>query len=94
MLRFEWDASKAERNLEKHGVSFEIASLVFENPLAVIFPDTEHSDFEPREILLGYTKKSILLLISFTEPELGVVRIISAREATKKEEIIYVQHLG
>ena len=58
MLRFEWDANKAERNLEKHGVSFEIASFVFENPLAVIFPDTEYSAFEPREILLGHKKKA------------------------------------
>jgi uncharacterized DUF497 family protein len=54
----------------------------------------EHSDFEVREILLGHTKNGILLLVSFTEHELGVVRIISARLATKGEEVMYVKHLG
>jgi uncharacterized DUF497 family protein len=53
----------------------------------------EHSDFETREILLGHTKNGILLLVSFTEYELGIVRIISARLATKREEVMYVKHL-
>ncbi len=93
MRRFEWDDGKAQSNLEKHGVGFEEASLVFDNPVAVIFPDDAHSDFETREILLGHTKNGILLLVSFVERELGVVRIISARVATKKEEVMYVEHL-
>ncbi len=94
MPRFEWDENKAQSNFKKHGIGFEEASLVFENPLAVIFFDMEHSDFETREILLGHTKNGILLLVSFTENELGVVRIISARLATKREEVMYVKHLG
>ncbi len=93
MIRFEWDANKAERNLEKHGVAFEEASLVFDNPLAVIFPDVQHSDLETREILVGHAKNGLLLLVSFVERELGVIRIISARVATKKEEVMYVEHL-
>jgi hypothetical protein len=61
MPRFEWDEVKAQSNFKKHGIGFEEASLVFENPLAVIFSDMEHSDFEAREILLGHTKNGILL---------------------------------
>jgi uncharacterized protein len=60
MPRFEWDEIKAQSNLNKHGIRFEEASLLFENPLAVIFSDMEHSDFEAREILLGHTKNGIL----------------------------------
>lgn len=94
MLRFEWDELKAQSNFKKHGVGFKEASLVFENSLAVIFSDMEHSDFETREILVGHTKNGILLLVSFTEHEPGLIRIISARLATKREEAMYVKHLG
>jgi uncharacterized protein len=94
MPHFEWDENKAQSNLKKHGIGFEEASLVFDNPLAVIFLDDQHSDFETREILMGHTKNGVLLLVSFVERELGIVRIISARVATKKEEVMYVEHLG
>ncbi len=93
MPRFEWDEVKAQSNFKKHGVGFKEASLVFENPLAVIFSDSEHSDFETREILVGHTKNGILSLVGFTELEPGIIRIISARMVTKREEVMYVKHL-
>lgn len=66
-MQFEWDQSKAANNLEKHGVSFEEAKTVFDNPLAVIFDDEVHSTDERREIVIGHSRQNWLLLIAFTE---------------------------
>jgi uncharacterized protein len=82
-MEFEWDPGKAATNLHKHGVSFTEASSVFADPLASIFPDTEHSDSESREILVGYSERGRLLIVSFTERPPNV-RIISARVATPR----------
>ena len=54
-LQFEWEEDKAALNIRKHGVSFDEASTVFVDPLAVIFDDEEHSDDEMREIVIGHT---------------------------------------
>jgi uncharacterized protein len=86
--KFEWDVAKATSNLLKHGISFEEASTVFANPLALIFDDQEHSDEEKREIIIGHTSTAVLLVISFTARESGI-RIISARKATKIERNDY-----
>ncbi|ALF54936.1 hypothetical protein ACX27_22290 [Nostoc piscinale CENA21] len=84
-MEFEWDESKAATNLKKHGVSFEEAKTVFDNPLAVIFNDQTHSSInEQREIIIGHSRQNRLLLISFTERS-NNIRIISARLATRKE---------
>ena len=83
-LKFEWDRDKAEANFEKHGVSFEHAASVFADPLAALFLDEGHSGKEVREILIGNSTQGRLLLISFTERG-GAIRIISARQATKRE---------
>jgi len=85
-LSFEWDARKAAANLRKHGVSFEEASTAFGDPLAAIFDDEEHSDREMREIMVGHSYGKRLLIVSFVEMP-GVIRIISARKATKRERI-------
>ena len=85
-LSFEWDARKAAANLRKHGVSFEEASTAFGDPLAAIFDDEEHSDREMREIMVGHSYGKRLLIVSFVEKP-GVIRIISARKATKRERI-------
>ncbi|WP_334312262.1 BrnT family toxin [Oscillatoria sp. CS-180] len=66
-MKFEWDQPKAASNLQKHGVSFEEAKTVFDNPLAVIFDDETHSVDEQREIIIGYSRQNRLLLIAFTE---------------------------
>lgn len=90
-MKFEWDQSKAASNLNKHGVSFEEAKTVFDNPLAVIFDDEVHSVDEQREIMIGHSRQNRLLLIAFTERS-GNVRIISARLATRNEREDYEQN--
>ena len=93
MLQFEWDRRKAESNRRKHRVTFEDAVTVFDSPLARIFDDEEHSTAqEQREIVIGTSAKNRVLLVSFTERQPSVVRIISARRATKKERIDYEEN--
>jgi len=87
-LEFEWDKAKAAANLKKHRVTFEEASTVFADPLAAIFDDDAHSEEERREIMVGNSASNRLLLVSFTE-RAGAVRIISARQATKRERRDY-----
>ncbi len=88
-LRFEWDEDKAASNFLKHGVTFEEACTVFADPLAVIFEDEEHSVEETREILIGHSGMNHLVLVSFTERGEDLVRIISARKASKREKKDY-----
>jgi len=83
-MKFEWDESKKISNLEKHGISFEEAKTIFDNPLAVIFDDPLHSIGEIREIIIGHSSQNQLLIVAFTE-RAGVIRLISARLATRKE---------
>jgi len=82
--QFEWDKNKAASNQSKHQVSFEEAVSVFRDPLACIFDDLWHSQGEAREILIGHSANNRLLLVRFVERQ-GAIRIISARQATKKE---------
>ena len=91
MLRFEWDKRKAARNLKKHGVTFDEASTLFSNPLACIFDDEDHSSYEPREIIVGHSVIDRPLVVSFIEKHDGVIRIISARLATRREKEDYEQ---
>ncbi len=91
-LEFEWDPTKAEENRRKHGVTFEEAATVFGDPLARIFDDPEHSSDEPREIIVGYSERQRLLLVSFTERP-PKVRIISARPATRGERERHEQNV-
>jgi uncharacterized DUF497 family protein len=84
----EWDPVKAQTNLKKHQVSFEEASTVFDDPLFITFLDVEHSFEEERYITLGLSKAKRLLLIAHTERD-EVIRIISARKATKNERRFY-----
>jgi uncharacterized protein len=87
-MDFEWDESKAASNLKKHGVSFTEAKTVFANPLAVVLDDEAHSIGEKREIIIGHSQCNQLLLVSFTE-RYTVIRIISARLATRREREDY-----
>jgi uncharacterized DUF497 family protein len=87
---FEWDEDKATANARKHGVTFEEASTVFADPLAAIFSDAAHSYDESREIMVGESQEGRLLIISFTERD-DAIRIISAREATRRERRDYEQ---
>ena len=90
-LQFEWDGDKAASNVRKHSVTFDEASTVFADPLAVIFDDEEHSLDEIREIIIGHSILARLLLVSFTERGKDIVRIISARKAMKRERRDYEQ---
>ena len=92
-LVFEWDAQKAKRNARKHGITFDEGATVFDDALASIFPDEDHSSAEEREILAGYSVLNRLLLVSFTERATGRVRIISARKATAPERNKHEKHL-
>ena len=90
MIRFDWDPLKATVNLKKHGVSFEEARSVFYDEHAVQFFDDEHSTVEDRFLLLGLSSKGRLLLACQCEREAGnLIRIISARRATKRESTFY-----
>jgi hypothetical protein len=93
-VRFEWDPRKAASNIRKHGVSFEEASTVFDDPLAVIFDDIDHSDTEPREIIIGQSVLQRLLLVHFTERIRDLIRIFSARQATPRETKDYEENTG
>jgi uncharacterized DUF497 family protein len=88
---FEWDAKKANENLKKHGVAFEEALTVFADPLARIFDDPDHSEDEPRELIIGHSANQRLLIVSFTERE-PRTRIIGARQATAHERRDYEQN--
>jgi hypothetical protein len=93
-LRFEWDPKKATQNARKHKVRFEEAQTVFEDEMALIFPDETHSETEDREIIIGRSRVSRLLLVCFVERRKNVVRIISARRATENERNDYERHTG
>lgn len=87
---FEWDENKAATNLVKHGVSFDEAKTVFNDPLYVDFYDPKHSDDEHRYIVIGMSAQNRLLLVAYTERG-DAVRLISAREATRVERRAYEQ---
>lgn len=92
MVRFGWDEIKERSNRRKHGISFEEASTVFDDPLAAIFDDERHSLGERREILIGYSRQDRLLLVCFTERD-EEIRIFSARPATRQEQKDYEESL-
>ena len=90
MIKFEWDSAKATANIKKHGVSFEEAQSAFYDEFAIQFFDDDHSSDEERFLLLGMSTGSRLLLVAHCEREAGrVIRIISARKATKRESAFY-----
>ena len=84
-MRFEWNPEKAASNIRKHGISFDEAVTVFKDPLAFIFDDTTHSEYEHREIIIGTSTVRRMILVCFVERLESVVRIISARPATRQE---------
>jgi uncharacterized DUF497 family protein len=91
-LVYEWDHSKAGANYRKHGVRFDEAVTVFNDPLAAVFADEDHSVSEAREVIVGYSLRRRLLIVSFTERENQRVRVISARLATRRETQAHENH--
>jgi uncharacterized protein len=90
---FSWDARKALSNLKKHGVSFEEAATVFGDPEALDWDDPEHSSAEIRFKRLGASVTGRILIVSYTPRRMKdakeIIRIISARQATRKERQAY-----
>ena len=90
MISFEWDSSKAKSNLKKHGVSFEEAQSVFYDEYALQFYDDSNSELEDRFLMLGLSNQARLLLVCHCERDEGeIIRIISARKATRNESKFY-----
>lgn len=87
---FEWDVDKANRNLEKHNVSFEEAATVFDDPMYITLIDDEYSIDEERYITIGLSSHGRLLMLAHADRQ-DRTRIISARRATKKEERFYAE---
>lgn len=92
MYIFEWDENKNRINQKKHGISFAEASSVFYDESAILFDDPEHSEQEDRFLLLGMSSAANICIVChyYRESE-TVIRIISARQATKKEADRYVR---
>lgn len=88
MMEFEWDERKAATNLKKHGVSFHEAGTVFGDPMAITFPDPDHSVTEQRFVTFGLSQSDRLLVVAHTDRG-RTIRIISARLMTRHERKIY-----
>lgn len=90
MLRFEWDPAKAAANRRKHGDSFEDAQTAFSDERARVLDDPDHSAEEERFVLLGLSSSLRMLVVAHCYRSAGaIIRIISARRATKAEERSY-----
>lgn len=87
-MEFEWDKRKAVANAKKHGISFQEATTVFGDPLAITFPNPDHSENEHRYLTFGLSQSDRLLVVAHTGRGKNV-RIISARLMTKYERKIY-----
>ena len=86
---YEWDPEKAAENEGKHGLSFKEAAEVFLDPLALTFDDPSHSNDERRFITIGMTTKQRVVFVSHADGNNDRIRIISARETTRRERNDY-----
>jgi len=90
---FEWDDEKNLRNQRKHGLSFDEARRLFESGVDYLeIFDVEHSESEDRFIAIGPIDRRLVVVI-YTEPEEGVIRIIGARTANNREQTLYRSHM-
>jgi uncharacterized DUF497 family protein len=87
-MKFEWDSQKAKTNIRKHKVSFKEATTALSDPMAATGIDPDHSIDEFRYITFGVSIRGRLLVVAHTERG-EVIRIISARRATRGERKIY-----
>lgn len=90
-MKLEWDEAKNERNIEKHGLDFSDAKDIFRAPMLTA-PDTRFDYDEDRFVGIGFLK-SIVVVVIFTEPQAGTIRIISLRKAVKRERVRYERAL-
>ena len=98
-MHFEWDERKSRANQRKHGVSFEEASEVFGDPLHLSWLDERFSAFEERWVTIGQTENGLTLTVANLffdtsgEGHEGIVRLISARKATPREQRQYEESI-
>lgn len=92
-MRFEWDPSKNAANVRRHGLGFDEACRLFESGVDYleIFDDA-HSSEEDRFLAIGPVARGVVVVV-YTEVHDDVLRIISARRATRRERELYRQHL-
>lgn len=88
-MNFEWDAEKAQTNVEKHGVRFEVAAAVFLDPSRITATDDRFDYGEERLVTLGRTHDGILVVVTTERDHGQTIRIISARKANKRERSKY-----
>ena len=89
-IQFEWDSNKAQSNKKKHGITFEEASTIFGDSLSVTILDPTHSIGEDRFVTIGTSANGRLIVVVHTERD-DIIRIISARNATRNERRQYEQ---
>lgn len=91
-IAFTWDSNKNTSNIDKHGISFEEARSIFLDQNAIEYYDSDHSAGEDRFLMLGLSYNARIVLVSYAvqkENDKLIIRIISARKATKKEQTNY-----
>ena len=86
---FTWDPKKEATNRKKHGLDFREGATVLDDPLSTTFPDLDHSELEQRYVTIGMSARRRILVVAHTEEENDVIRIISARRATRRERSFY-----
>jgi len=91
-VRFEWDDAKNQKNIIKHGIDFLQASTVFDDLNAVVMEDASLQYGEARYQIIGSADPVGIIFVVFAEREGDIIRLISARKATKQEKRIYQQH--
>lgn len=90
---FEWDKNKNRINQKKHGISFEEAETVFYDGNALLFDDPDHSYSEDRFLIIGMAGNERICIVSHCyRQDDRIIRIISARRATKSEQSVYIEN--
>jgi len=84
-MKFDWDAGKAQKNLEKHGITFELATLAFFDPNAAVVEDSRHDCGEDRFVIFGRIADRLYAVVDTKNETSGSTRIISARKARRRE---------
>ncbi len=94
-FQFEWDAVKAEANLRKHGVSFEVASSIFTDPQMLTVADSTHSESEERWFSIGLARNGVPMSVAYLWADSGIglikIRLITARRSTATEIGFYTE---
>jgi len=92
-MQFQWDDTKNQINIRKHGIDFLQASIVFKDTSAVVVEDTRKNYGETRYQIIGAANPLGIVLVVFTERDGDIIRIISARKASKREKRLYQQNV-